>query len=461
MHAAMSLSLTSAILGAFLALVLGVGLWGFGKSRSMEAFLVAERRVGPAALLATLLATILGASSTVGLAGLVYSRGLTGIWWLLVGVPGLVGLATLAPRLTPAGVYTLPQLMERWYGKGVRRASAALIAAAWLGVVAAQLGAAGSVLAAGFGGRGGVWTGVAAGVFVLYTAAGGQRSVIRTDVLQALVIASGLALAAGFALRTTGGLRALTRALPADHLRFPLSQGFGTVDLVELLLVVGATYLVGPDMLSRLFCSRSVSSARRAFLSSAVALPVLAGLVTLLGLLARVLLPDIGARQSASALPLLASVVLPALPSALLSLALLSAFLSSADTTLLTLASVVALDLLPRSRQSVPGVRVAVLGGGLASLAVALWSGGIVSSLLLGYTVFTCGLAVPVLAGMVGHPMRPGAALASAALGGGMGLAGRLAGVPLLVIGGFALCALVWAADTALRGAARSRRDAQ
>jgi len=40
----------------------------------------------------SLLATIIGASATIGMAGLGFTRGLTGAWWVLVGSVGLIVL---------------------------------------------------------------------------------------------------------------------------------------------------------------------------------------------------------------------------------------------------------------------------------------------------------------------------------------------------------------------------------
>jgi SSS family solute:Na+ symporter len=227
-----------------------------------------------------------------------------------------------------------------------------------------------------------------------------------------------------------------------------------------LALVVGSTYLAGPDMLSRLFCSRSTSSARRGIVLSIAVIVPLAFLIALIGMAARALYP--GASPEA-ALPLLMKSSLPPLLAALAMLALLSAFMSSADTTLLTLATVLAVELLgldPRrlgDRRSLWALRAFTAVAGAGSLLVGLCSGGIIPSLLLSYSIFSGGLFVPILAGLVGRPLRPPAALAAAVGGGSLALAGKLLGRDGVIAAGFGLALAVWLVDALLAAASRNR----
>ena len=188
-------------------------------------------------------------------------------------------------------------------------------------------------------------------------------------------------------------------------------------------------------MISRLLCSRDDASARRGILLTIALIVPLAFLVSLVGMAARVLFP---AASPEAALPLAMQGTQPPLLGGLAMLALLSAFLSSADSTLVTLTTVVA---------------------GAAAVAVGLRSGGIIASLMLAYTVFSGGLAVPIVAGLVGRPMRTPAALASSLAGGGLALAGRLLSMGALTAAAFGVSLAIWAADRLResRGADRPR----
>jgi SSS family solute:Na+ symporter len=270
-------------------------------------------------------------------------------------------------------------------------------------------------------------------------------SVIRTDLLQALLISLGLGLCAVVGLQLSGGFAGLSAGLPSRYFTFPVSPDFSGLDLALLLLVVGSTYLVGPDMLSRVFSARSEGSARRAILISICVILPVAVFVTLAGMSARILYPEIAAE---AALPMLAKQALPSWLSALTMIALLSAFLSSADTTLLTMSAILTVDFFAeKDSKSLTVPRLSVLGCGTAALLVGIFSGGIIPSLLLGYSVFAGGLFVPILTGMLGKPLRRSFALAAAILGGFCALAGKLVGNDLVVAGSFAIGAVVFAAD--------------
>lgn len=432
-------------LSLYLLVVLGVGVAGVIRVRTAADFWIAGGRASAVATGGSLAATIVGGSSTLGLAGLAFSRGLTGSWWLLVGAAGLFGLLFFLKNLKSRSVYTLPELISGWYGPVMGKIAGLFVVVAWLGIVGAQATAAGRILSTFFGGQTRYWTLAAGAVFVAYTVSGGQVSVIRTDLLQALLIISGLALCAVVGLQLSGGFDGLSAGLPRRYFAFPVSPEFSGLDLALMLLVVGSTYLVGPDMLSRVFSARNEHSARRAILISICTIVPVAVFVTVAGMSARFLYPQIAAE---AALPMLARQALPSWLSVLTMIALLSAFLSSADTTLLTMSAILTVDFF--SKKDAKGLllpRLSVLGCGTAALLVGIFSGGIIPSLLLGYSVFAGGLFVPILAGLLGKPLRTSSAIAAAILGGFCALAGKLAGSDLLVAGGFAIGAAVFAAD--------------
>jgi len=85
--------------------------------------------------------------------------------------------------------------------------------------------------------------------------------------------------------------------------------------------------------------------------------------------------------------------------------ALLAAFMSSADTSLMTATSILTLDVYrkarpdasPKDMMIVSRLTVAIIGACALILAVSLPS--IIKTLLIAYTVFTSGLLVPVVAG--------------------------------------------------------------
>ncbi|HII06230.1 MAG TPA: sodium:solute symporter family protein [Methanotrichaceae archaeon] len=412
--------LTGLVLAGYLLAMIALGAFAARRSDTLESFFLAGRSLKPALLTATLCATILGASSTLGMAGLGFSEGLTGAWWLLSGTLGLLILSFfLAEKVRAAGCYTLPELIGAQYDHRVRLGASALILVSWIGITAAQIVASGKLLAVLFGTSQDIFMIASALVFVVYTALGGQRSIVKTDAAQVLILLAGLAIVSWRAFSLVG-----PEILAGQS--FPTSAARSGIDVASLVLVVGSTYMVGPDIYSRLFSAENPKTARRSALAAALVLLPLAFIITGLGICARILFPGIGPEE---ALPVLMTETLSPLGEGLVAAALLSALMSSADTTLLTATSIFTLDLYKTAR---PGasqkilMRVSrggtVLIGGLALLS-ALHLPEIIATLLSAYTVFAGGLIVPLVAGFWKDRFRLTSEGALAALLGGGGIA--------------------------------------
>ncbi len=120
-------------------------------------------------------------------------------------------------------------------------------------------------------------------VFILYTAHGGQSSVVRTDLVQFLII-TGMVVLFFAALRYAGAGPILSQS-------FPTSLKMGGWEVLSMIIVVGSAYLVGPDMYSRLLSASGPREARISALSAAIILVPLAFIITSLGVFSRSLYP--------------------------------------------------------------------------------------------------------------------------------------------------------------------------
>ncbi len=443
----------------FIGLIaIGIHAYRKKKSSTQNGFFVANRSGSSLLIIGSLCATIIGASVTVGMAGLGYFRGLTGAWWLLVGSVGLLILGLLFARTVRSfGLYTLPELVERQYGKAAGVVASLLIVVSWLAIIAAQIIAAGKILSVMLPGMDvSHLMIISAAVFIIYTVLGGQYSVIRTDLIQFGIIIVGVLICLGLALSKVGGFGGLHDSLPSYYFSFPVNIKFGWLDLLSLLILVGSTYVVGPDIYSRLFCARDEKVARKSAISAAlIAIPI-AFVIVLVGMGAKVLYPDIGQEQ---ALPTVVKFILPAGATGLVIAAILAAVMSSADTCLITTSTIFTADIYKRifpkmsERKTLLVSRIGVLAIGGLALAVALQLQGVINSLLLAYTVFTSGVVLPVVAGFFKDKLKVNSIGAVAAILGGGGTAlwikqwhiTDLAGVHIghIELIGFAVCAVL------------------
>ncbi len=412
-----------AIVILYLILVIGIGLVSRRKHWGLDDFFVSGRRVSTFFITGSLLATIAGGSATIGMSGLGFSRGLTGSWWLLAGSTGLFVLGLfLAKKVREFGLYTLPELVEKQYNSRVAMASAILIVIAWIGVIAGQIIAAGKILSSLGIGSTNLWMVIFTFIFISYVIWGGQNAVIRTDIFQATIIYLGIFLGLGFTLWYVGGFAGLSHSLPADRFSFPLSSNFGFPDLASTLLLVGSTYVVGPDIYSRLFCARDGRTAKKAVIYTAILLIPLALAITVMGMGASVMFPQISGEK---ALPTLMMSLFPSWVGGLVLAALVSAVMSSADTTILSASTIITVDVLARKKPSwdkkkvLTCTRIGVLILGSISLGLALMLQGVINALIFAYTVFTCGVILPVLAGFFKNQLKVTSNAALAAIIGG------------------------------------------
>lgn len=440
-----------AIIGIFLLGMVLVGLYNLRNITGPLSYFVADRSGTTPAVTASLLATIIGGSSTVGLAGLGYSRGLVGAWWMLVGVIGLFALSlSIARKVRRYDVYTLPEMLEQQYGgTSLKIVASVLIATAWLGIIAAQFIAAGKILSALWPGHFDMLMIIAAGVCITYTVLGGQYSILRTDFIQSFFILSGIAISVVAGISAAGGMTGMEGKLPLSHFAFPTSPDFSAMNLMTFLFFVGATFLVGPDIYSRIFCARNPSTARKSLALTAIIMIPIAFSITLIGMAARVLLPGISPE---TALPSLVMTCLPIGLNGLVMAALLAAVMSSADTCILTTSTILSADVIGPCTGShmtetrlLMTSRIMALIVGFVALFIALKIRGIIASLLLGYTIYSGGLIIPVLLGFYRERLRltTWGAACSIIAGGGLGLFLKLSGYDTLMLITIPVSALV------------------
>jgi len=424
----------------FIAMVL-IGITTRRDATDTRNFFILGQKGSTLYITGSLFATIVGASATLGMAGLGYSRGLTGGWWVFSGCIGLVILGFFfARKVREYGLFTLPELAGKQYNEWVRLAVSVLIPVAWLGVIGGQIIAAGKIMSVLGMGTPEMWMVISTAVFVLYCLLGGQWAAVKTDLYQGIIISVGLigGLIAIFA--KTGGIGQFWAKLPQGFTSFPVSDKFSTYDLVKTLLLVGLTYVVGPDMYSRVFSAKDGATARRSVFWTAGLLVPLTLAVVLTGMVAAVLFPGIASEQAFPTV--IKSAMTPAVAGLVLA-ALLCAVMSSANTCLLSASTIMTRDIIQKLR---PGLtdgqvlfisRTGIVVLGALSLCIALYLKGIISSLMFAYTIYTAGVIPLVIAGFWRERLKvtPLAALAALVGGGGTALASQIMKIKYLDLG--------------------------
>jgi len=410
----------------FLVLYLVIMIWvGIRSSRKIKTtgdFFVAGKRGSLWQVTGSMLATILGSSAILGTVNLAYLQGWAASWLMLSAAAGFIVLIPLAKYVSRFGKYTLPQLVGDFYGPKAKTLASVIIPLAWIGIVAAQIIGAAKIMNSFFGlgyGYGVMGSGL---VFVFYTLIGGQVSILKTDQFQALFILTGVLVSAVYIF-----LHFPVAPMEMTPLGFPFNQHFDVLDLLVLLLSYSTTFVVGPDIYSRLFCANSEETARKSVRLSAIILIPFAFLITYLGVFASYQYPNLDYHTGSALIPVIIH-VMPEWGIGLMMAALLSAVMSSADTTLLT-ASIIISDPISKgldTKNSLLNTRLTILGLGGLSILLALEVTSIIQVLLIALAVFSGAFIVPTAAGLLGFRTSEKRSTAAMAAGSILALAGKI-----------------------------------
>lgn len=401
--------------------MLALGWYGMRRAKTRDDYLVAGRNLGPGFYLGTMAATVLGGASTIGTVRLGYVHGISGFWLCGAIGLGIVGLSLfLAKPLLKLKIYTVTQVLERRYNPAARQSSAVIMLVYALMIGATSTIAIGTVMQVLFGLPFWVAILVGGGVVVLYSTIGGMWSLTLTDIVQFLIMTVGLVfLLMPMSIVDAGGWNALVEKLPARYFDFT-AIGWDTIITYFLIYFFGI--FIGQDIWQRVFTARSEGVAKVAGTAAGLYC-VLYGLAgALIGMAAKVLLPDLENVNNA-----FASVVEHSLPNGIRGLviaAALAALMSTASAGLLAASTTITQDLLPLLRGGrtsgngdVHENRIATLLLGVVMLGIALVVSDVISALTVAYNLLVGGMLVPLIGAIYWKRATTAGAIASMTLG--------------------------------------------
>ncbi|GLZ89026.1 sodium:solute symporter [Pseudomonas sp. BN414] len=395
-----------------------LGWYGMRRAKSHEEFLVAGRNLGPAFYMGTMAATVLGGASTVGTVRLGYVHGISGFWLCAALGAGIIVLNLfLAKPLLKLRIFTVTQILERRYNPMARQASAVIMFAYALMIGVVSTLAIGTVMEVLFGLPFWISVLLGGGVVVVYSTIGGMWSLTLTDIVQFIIKTVGLMfLLLPICLYRVGGWDELVAKLPETAFNFT-TIGYDTIITYFLIYFFGI--LIGQDIWQRVFTARSEGVAKYAGTVAGVYC-VIYGLVgALIGMCAKVLLPDLDNVNNA-----FAAIVQASLPDGIRGLviaAALAAMMSTASAGLLAASTTITEDLLPKLRggkeSSLGMTRLFTLLTGIAVLVIALIVNDVLGALTLAYNLLVGGMLIPLLGAIYWKRATTAGAIASMFLG--------------------------------------------
>lgn len=411
----------------YLIVMYVIGYVAQRKVHDVEDFLVAGRRLPLSLAWLTLLATWFGAGTMLTAADEVRDGGLQRAALDPFGAGACLLLAAffVAAPMWRMQLLTVPDFFRRKFGATAEVISSIVLVPSYFGWIAAQFTALAGVLELFFGIPLTWGLLLVALVGTGYTLMGGMWSVTLTDAVQMTLVLMGLIVLGAVVLLELGngnawsGLQRIGQETAPEKLRiFPSGNFNQLVGWLGVFAIGALGNLPGQDLMQRVFAAKSASTAKKACLVAGLMYLSFGMVPLLLALAGDLLFPQ---DADVNILPALAHAFLHPAVAVVFLLAILSAILSTIDSAILSPASVVAHNLVPKFAKAdkLRSNRLAVLAVAICSLLLAYRGESAYALLEEAYLLTMVGLFVPLMIGLYSVPQNGRAAVASMLVGTG------------------------------------------
>ncbi|RAK50835.1 sodium:solute symporter [Phenylobacterium deserti] len=347
--------LDQAVIGLYLIGVVGVGLLVARRRAGTEAFFLNSRASKWPVIGLALVAANISSSTLVGLAGAAYANGISVYNYEWTAAPMIVlSCALVMPVILRARIFTMPEFLERRYAPFARTYFSALTIL--LNVLLDTAGTlfAGALMFRMLAPEVPLWqvAAVLAGITGLYSVTGGLRSLLATEVVQAVVLLVGGLVITVFAFQHAGGWHEVMTRVPPEKLsliRPADDPAMPWTGLVIGIPIMGFYFWCSNQfMMQQVLSAQSLDQARWGSLFAALLkLPVLVFMV-LPGAAALLIFPDL--RHPDEVYPRLIFGLLPHGLMGLVIAGFLAAMMSTLASTYNAASTLLAMDFVARFR---------------------------------------------------------------------------------------------------------------
>ena len=364
-------------LGVYVAILITVGEIANRSRRgqSPSDHFLGGRELGVFVLFLTLYATAYSGNSLLGYPGKAYRTGFSFVMATGFMMAIIVVFHALVPRLRPAAVqrgyvtpgdYVRDRFGEGSAGRLLRLAVGILMALALANFLLAQLKAMGEVASLVTGDLIPYAWGVVglAAMILFYETRGGMRAVAWTDAAQGILMAVGLLTLLAWLLGGSGGMSNVT--LEVARVRpeaVAVPDAAGCANWFSTIVLLGLASVIYPQAIQRIYAARTGRALSQSFAWMAFMPLITTLVVTLIGIAA---IPRLDLASGAAAdgvMPVLLREwaemgALGTFAAVVVFIGALSAIMSTADSCLLSLGSLLARDLLGRTAETAEQARL-------------------------------------------------------------------------------------------------------
>lgn len=413
------------ILGIFFLGMLYIGFKSKADIHNVKDFVVAGRSLPFGVVLATMVATGMGAGNLFGRSGYAYNAGAAMTMAMVGYFAAMVTASIFSKKMEKYNVLSIPELFSVMWGTEGNGRHARILAgvisfvynATILGLQFVAFGTLFSLLGSPWGITPLMGAVIGAVITIVYTGLGGMFSVARTDVIQFIIMVTGVIIIGPLvAIHATGGYEPILESAKAAGISVwnPFTGRSGK-EIFSLFLTGWMLNSVDPFVWQRIFSAKTYNIARKAIIVNGVICFMFAFGLTQMALAGRVLLPDLVASYGTTeaVLPALILTIFPVGIVGFMLAGALSTIMSSADSYLLQAGNALIYDLAAfinpdlSEQTKIKWLQISVFGIGAVGLFIALFMKGMFKTLSFAFSVYGAAIFVPVVFGLYWKKTTP------------------------------------------------------
>jgi len=389
----------------YLVILFSLGVYLAIRVKSQDDFMVAGRKLTAPILVGTLLATWIGSGDVFSVADLSYNHGYSSLIGSAGGWLGIIIVYFIAGRVRQFGQYTVPDILEVRYDRWARLLATITTIVAYVTIVSYQFRGGGWVLNIISDGKISTETAMIVVAFfvIAYTLLAGMISVAYLDVINGILIISGVVIAIPFLIQHVGGLEHIAaNVTPRKHAilgNMTWIQAIGYF-VPTMLLALG-----NGNMYQRFFSAKNPSEAKRAVIGWVIGVIFLGIALQSLAVIGSSYFKDLSTNESGKIIILVAHQGVPVAIGCILIAAIVAIIVSTANSFLLVPAINVMRDIYQRfinpqisDEKIVLYSRIVIIILGICAYSLIQFFPRILDAAYAAYTVYGAGLTPALMA---------------------------------------------------------------
>ncbi|SES26393.1 solute:Na+ symporter, SSS family [Tranquillimonas rosea] len=352
------------VLALYFLVVIAIGVWVARRTKSGEDLFLAGRALTWGVVGFSLFASNISSTTLIGLTGAAYATGIaTSAYEWMSGLPLIVLAFVFVPLFFRSRITTIPEYLERRFDRATRLYFSGVTILLTIIVDTAGGLYAGAVVTQSFFPDIPIWvTCVGIGLFAgLYTAGGGLRAVVYTDVMQAVVLIVGTTAMTLILFAELGWSWSNVVEQMPDPEQLSIVQPMSDEILPWPGLILGVPVLgfwywvTNQYIVQRVLGARSLKDAQQGAILGGFLKILPMFIMVLPGAMAISIVPDLPNQDMV--FPTLTSTVLPAGLTGVVLAGLIAAIMSSVDSTLNSSSTLVVHDFIKKDREEMDPTR--------------------------------------------------------------------------------------------------------